>query len=123
MATSNYVLMDKILDSNGALIYDGKTTFLAGTKQITTVELNNTSHTVNVSAVSNIKRFAVVSSGEVSIVITINAVATTFVCDGYFALSTTNAFWADVDSIVITESNLEDITISVYMIGEKVVTA
>jgi len=123
MATINYTLQDMIIDSSSSKILDSRTTFLAGAKQITSFDLNNTSHTVDITSVSNIKRFTIVTTGEVNMVVTINAVPTTFVLDGYFSLSTTNAFWNTIDSIVLTEVNEETVTVSLYTIGEKVVTA
>lgn len=118
-----FVMSDRIANQNGSLILDNRIEVLAGPKQITSVELNNSSYSVDVGAISNIKRFTLVTTGEVNLIITIDGVSTTIVCDGFFSLSTSNAFWSTIDSIVITEVNLETITASVYIIGEKIVVA
>lgn len=118
MATLNYTIQDKIIDSSSSVLLDNRTTFLAGSKQVTNTTLNDSSLNVDITSVDDIKRFTIVTDGEVNIVITIDAVATTLVCDGYFSLSTTNAFWNTIDSIVITEVNEEDVAVSIYTMGE-----
>ena len=114
---STIVLVNKITADESNTLYNEKRTVTSTEDQCSNIVLNNEIRAINLDGVSTIDTVLINGDGTYNVVFTISAVATTLTVTGEFRFSPTATFLASIDTLQVSETNLVDVPMQIFVIG------
>ena len=116
MSTINF--FEQITRDEVTIITD-KSSYESNELQSTNIVINNETRAVDLSLIDSLDTVYIKTNKPVDLTFTISAVDTVIQVNGKFEFQPTATFLATLDSLTITESNLEDTEVSIVLIGKE----
>ena len=103
---------------NEVTIFKEKSNFVSSEKSISKIIINNQSRNIDLTGVDSIGTILISANGVYNLKFTISGVETVLQCAGEVKFNPTATFLSTLDSLVVEEANMVDVTLNILILGK-----